>query len=395
MTPRQRVKSWSLLESFSDVIINKGGRAIVNKIESNDAEDNLIEFAGFVPDYAIKFMNSELFFPAVQLDSRHETGISGGKLYVLITITGDRTVLPIAAAWAPTENSKYTDMLFDLLEDDIHLIQSCHTDEGKGLIKSIQKNNIANHLCLYHLSLHCSQKSMLIKLSSAEDSHQYALIKSDVLTNYPDLVDYLNKGDRWKKISRFESPAPRDMNLATSCVESFNAFINRNNLKNKEPIVIFKAIYEFGYMALKKISFQTNYLTNSASKWMSYAMKIAHFLQVITPNSNYGIFEVAKPNEDPTCTVTMLPGQQPDCTCRFYADCGMPCVHILAVAFRLNLDWCQWVHPRFFPLKYNAIFGKEYKYIDFNQIVPKGNGKPLKMISLKQRQKRYKHPAEF
>lgn len=44
-------------------------------------------------------MESPLFFPGVQLDTRHETRISEGKLYVLIAITGEPTILPIAAAW--------------------------------------------------------------------------------------------------------------------------------------------------------------------------------------------------------------------------------------------------------------------------------------------------------
>lgn len=49
--------------------------------------------------YTIKYMESQLFFPVVELDTRHETRISEGKLYVLIAITGERTILLIAAAW--------------------------------------------------------------------------------------------------------------------------------------------------------------------------------------------------------------------------------------------------------------------------------------------------------
>lgn len=47
---------------------------------------------------AIKFMESQLFFPVVQRDTRHETGISERKLYAQIAITGERTILPITAA---------------------------------------------------------------------------------------------------------------------------------------------------------------------------------------------------------------------------------------------------------------------------------------------------------
>lgn len=43
------------------------------------------------------------------------------------------------------------------------------------------------------------------------------------------------------------------MNLATSCAESF---ITRNDLKKQESIVNFKEIYEYGFMALEKITMQ-------------------------------------------------------------------------------------------------------------------------------------------
>lgn len=237
--------------------------------------------------------------------------------------------------------------------------------------------------------LHYPNTSILIKLFSAKDSHEYATTKNNVQKNYPKLVDYLNKGNRWQKISRFENSPPRDMNLATSCVESFNAFISRNDLKNQEPIVIFKEIY-----SSQKIFMQKTYLTNFANKSMSFALRVATCLQIKQTNFNYGFYEIGKPNEEPTCTVTLLPEQQPECTCNFYADCGMPCVHILAFACHYKLDWCQCVHQRLFPVKYRALFGEHYHYIDFNQMVPY-NGKPLVALSLKQRQKRYKDPAEF
>lgn len=44
------------------------------------------------------------------------------------------------------------------------------------------------------------------------------------------------------------------MNLATSCVESL---ITRNDLKKREPIVNFKEICKYGFMALEKITMQT------------------------------------------------------------------------------------------------------------------------------------------
>lgn len=66
---------------------------------------NEIIFAGFIPDYANSFINSEIFFSVVLLDTRFQTSISCGRLYAMISLTGNRTILPIAIVWAPSENS--------------------------------------------------------------------------------------------------------------------------------------------------------------------------------------------------------------------------------------------------------------------------------------------------
>lgn len=63
-----------------------------------------IVFAGFVPDYSVIFIHSELFLQVVELDTRNQNGISGGRLYFTITMTGNRSILPIAIAWAHTES---------------------------------------------------------------------------------------------------------------------------------------------------------------------------------------------------------------------------------------------------------------------------------------------------
>ncbi len=265
MTPERRIKSLSKLDSFMEIIENKGRRGQIIRSINEEAGENEIVFACFVPDYAISFINSKMFFPVVQFDTRFHTNISG-KLYAMITLTGDRTMLPIAIAWAPTENSDNTNLLFDMLHNERSKIQSFHTDEGKGLIKSIEDIHITNHLCVFHMFLHSKEKSLFLKLVNAADSKEYAMIKEDIMTNFVNLRDYLNGDNRRKKISRFESSQPRDQNLATSNVESFNTFITRNNFKNKEPLVIIQEIYKFGFITLKKIANQIKYLTDSASK---------------------------------------------------------------------------------------------------------------------------------
>lgn len=385
----KRLKSWGMLESFINIIEHKGG---LGKINKNEKEE--INFVGFVPDYSVKYIHSDLFFPVVQLDTRFQNGISGGHLYIMITMTGDRTILPIAVAWAPSEKSNYTDMLLEMMPNEIPYIKACHTDEAIALFKSFENVGIANHLCIWHMSKHCPSKHIFKALVNSQNSHEYMQTKYEICTKYQSLTEYLNQRNRWGKISRFESISPRDQNLATSGVESMNAFIKNMDLKNKEPLNIFKVIYEFGFIQIKKICVQKTFFTNSVNDWLSYALTVAHNLSVTKSSFNWEKYDVSKDDEIETkCTVILDPLEKPVCNCRFYQDCGMPCVHLLAVAIKNKIDWCIWIHPRYYPSKYIFHF-QSLSFPDFDQIIKTNDDVPEGVKSLKQRQKRIQTPGD-
>ena len=103
---------------------------------------------------------------------------------------------------------------------------------------------------------------------------------------------------------------------------------------------------------------QTNFLTNSITDWLSYALFAANKLEV-TQFSSFGRFEIKKDTDSESiCTVECIPGKSPTCTCKFYDDCGMPCIHLLAVACRYKMNWVEWIHCRYFCSKYKKNFMK-------------------------------------
>ena len=137
-----RIKSWGKLESFIQIIQNSGGYGRINKNQNGE-----INFVGFVPNYSVSFIQSSLFFHVTQMDTRFQTGLSGGRLYTIVTLTGDRSILPLGAAWAPSEHSGYTDMFLQMFGTDLSRFASCQTDESNALIKSIESEGISNQLC--------------------------------------------------------------------------------------------------------------------------------------------------------------------------------------------------------------------------------------------------------
>ena len=90
----------------------------------------------------------------------------------------------------------------------------------------------------------------------------------------------------------------------------------------------------------------------------------------------------------------ILPNENPTCSCKFYFDCGLPCVHMLAVASKYKMDWCAWIHDRYDPSKYQFLFQTIDVYPDFDQIIKLNNDIPQGIQTLKTRQKRIPTPGD-
>lgn len=79
-------------------------------------------------------------------------------------LTGNRTLFPLALSWTASENTVYTNMLFDMFGNVVILIKTCKTDETQCLIKNVEKPGITDALCSWHMSHHCQGKETFISL---------------------------------------------------------------------------------------------------------------------------------------------------------------------------------------------------------------------------------------
>lgn len=382
LTREDRLASWGKLTSLIHIIRQAGGNGYLHK-----NNEGLIDFVGIVPNYALQFIYASIFFPVVQTDTRFQNGISKGHLYTLVTMTGDRNILPLAVAWAPSEKGDYTDLFLSLLRGHLHRIETCHTDDSRALIGSIEKVGINNLLCAWHISQHCPSKEEFLSLVKSQSPQEYNSKKNAINQSNNELKKYLDTGNKWSKISRFETDAKGDQSLSSSAVESLNAKIKRLDLKNKEPLEIFQQIYDIGFTTLQDICSQSGTLTNSAQSYLSYALAIAQHLTVFqTPVSQYK-YEVFKDATE-KCTVIICPDEAPICLCKFYHDTGMVCIHLLAVACQFKIDWSKWIHPRYFVSYYKSIFQHHIIYPNFDGIVQMNNDIPIGVTSLKQQRNR-------
>lgn len=58
------------------------------------------------------------------------------------------------------------------------------------------------------------------------------------------------------------------------------------------------------------------------------------------------------------CEVVLKKHEQPTCDCLHFHDCGLPCVHQIAVANRLGIKCDDWIHPHYTIKPYKKIFNQ-------------------------------------
>lgn len=246
---------------------------------------------------------------------------------------------------------------------------------------------------MYHLA----KKKIFIELVTSQTPEEYFDKKNYIIKNRPKLKEYLDLNNKWSKISRFEPPHhKRDLNSATTIIESFNAMIKRCFLHKAEPLIVFRAIWNIGYFAIEKIlnSPDDAVFTNSVENWLPQALFISHRL-VVRHNQQFDRLylvsaSLGSPHE--TCEVVLNANGYPSCSCGFFEDCGMPCIHIIAYAIVNQIDWTGWIHPRFIIETYRRVF-HDLKYPHFF-IVKTNDDIPVTIASLQQRQTRIPNPAE-
>lgn len=96
----RRLELWGKPEYLIGAVISASRYGDIHK-------DGFIEFVGICPNYIIVLMNSSLFFPVVQMDTRFKTCIARRRFYGLVNSIDDETLLPLAFEGASSENKEY------------------------------------------------------------------------------------------------------------------------------------------------------------------------------------------------------------------------------------------------------------------------------------------------
>lgn len=383
-----------------DYNTKSGGLSLVHRNAANE-----IDFVGFMSPYAVAFVESELFWPVVQLDTRHQRGISHGNLYTIVASTGDRTIIPLVHAWAESEKKEYTLLLLKMIEKYIPLLFSCLSDEGVAIVPALEENNIPSLSCLYHLKLKArlEDRKILNELALASTPDQYYSIKENIISHHSNLAELLNikflsPKTRWEKISVFESLISRDYFAASVLSEAYNSTFKRPSIMKWEPLSIFCKVHCQILNVLEEIANQNpdrDGLTESAHHFLAASRNVADNTTVqLSPDCSS---DYICTNAFGTCIVHYNPktkGDIPTCTCLQHQNGGFPCPHMISFANFRNLNPINWIHKRYFVNEYrNLLENVELVYFP-SSLVTCRTDKPSIIKPLGRKEKRLKSKGE-
>lgn len=229
--------SWKFLSSFVDNIKLQGGKG-----EYIEDSNGIVKMVSVSPSFVQDYLQSEACFPVIISDGTFLNNMARGSLIIVVNLSGNRRVIPLAWGWGEGERIEVIKIIFKLV--NVIRLETMMSDAGTALNSATESifQNISIQLCDYHLknSIHHSNRPMFWKLVKSRCSQEYWMIKQKIIDECPSLHKFLEQ--KYQLISKFETNAPRHGLLTSGPVEFFNKEVS---IRRKEgPLNLFWWIYQ-------------------------------------------------------------------------------------------------------------------------------------------------------
>lgn len=385
---KERKKSWNKLVSLVNYSKENGGDG---SIVAN--EENAIFFAGMMPEYAKQFIQSTSFFPVILADGTFQKAIGHGVLIIIVTLTGNRTVLPLCWGWAETENKVGCQELFKYLKPMENLIETVFEDGGTALNSVTESlNDVFLALCAWHVKNNIPRQFRSIFWKYVKGFNLESKKIRNIIETEPEYANLLKiMKDKWHLLNKFAGTGPRFDLDTTSTMESFNGAIS--SYKKKEPFDVFKKIFLYGRDVLKNLHSLTGYLMPVADRYIKEAMIIAFSLPQPKKVGDLVSITIRKGQKSKIFDIDM---DTLECSCHYRTDCGLPCPHLLrAILAYGDKRWACLIHKCYFVSEFKKNFPNLPKMIPFGEMNDSGNYKPPCYYTLRGRLRRIKRKEEL
>lgn len=363
MTIAQRLASWENLPNLCRLVEADGGTSKI--IE----EDGCVTFCGIMPSFCHRYVESEIFFGVVSTDGSFQTGVGRGNILAIVTLTGSRTILPLAWAWAATESKANMTALISLFKDSERgKLETVISDEGSGILSAV--TDILGEKCIAICAKHRESH-----ISPAAAKYYWGMIKADTKSTYlknrlklemEHPGEFAKLRERLPRLTRWETAHVRDGMTTNGIVESFNSMCAP--LKKMEPYVILRQVYAMARQQIIALRGETEIegltYTSAAHRYLNLCVQIAGRIQVRSknPDGTYNLLAGESQYQVDTILGT--------CSCCTREQVGLPCPHIVRCCIDTSKSWSKFVHPRYILGDIRKVFPEIPVSIDFSTILP-------------------------
>ena len=354
-----RIMEWQKIPEYLENNIQNGG---LSKLAVN--KNNEIIGIGIVPNYGKLLLSSDAILPILIIDGTFQCAISRGVIIIVMTVSGNRTNIPLAWGWAPTENAEIIKMILELVKSvRPKCIETILSDEGKALESAIKFvfPNVDHKLCAWHIAKKLTNdeaRSLFWGLFHADHPAEFRSQCITFKTKHPLIYKQYIEGKENKLFNRFFNKNAGGELSTSSPVESINSLIAP--YKDKEPIQIFNILELYGYEQCTKLMLLKNFTTPYYDSRMNQVTQKANkFFAINVPGTeSFKVFKKNDVNFNEKGQLTGVPKssalcwdvnlKECRCPCGKYEDRGFPCAHYICACLKANQSWDRRVAKCYF-----------------------------------------------
>lgn len=309
-------------------------------------DKNEVFIFAMLPHYSKLLLSSKAILPVIIIDGTFQCSAYGGTLIIAMIVSSNRTNIPIAWSWSPSENEESIIMLLNLIKNVNEHIETIISDEGQALKAAISKvfPNAVHKLCAWHIAKGIKNeqmKKMFWMLIRSDHPVIFQSIIKKIFEMFGDAPSILSNG-RIEMFSRyFEGIKSNDIITSSPC-ESINAEIR--HLKTEIPMKVFHHLEVIGYnRCLDLLNLKTD-VTPYYIKRKAHLEIKAQRLQILKNES----FGTSRTIVDPLYPINGIRWEvntrDYHCDCGKYRDRGFPCAHMVKAFQDMNEPYDQCIH---------------------------------------------------
>lgn len=345
------VALWQLIPAYLEQNIRNGGKSTLSYPKRKNGEKDVKKVPSFayLPHYAVLLLKSKAILPVLIIDGTFQCSPIRGVMIIVMTVSSNRTNIPLGWAFGPSENQFTISLILELIKEVQPDIKTIISDDGTALKVSIATifPESQHKLCAWHLAKKITTQEL-------RDAF-WSLVRADHPDTYNNIIQQLSPDNQKQLLTIIEDTGygyfDKFFQVTESCgintsspCESVNSEIR--HLKQSMPIIVSHYLEMIGYnrcLDLREI--ETEYTPYCIQRLAELDKQIQTLSISDKPGTSYGTSylvcdqQTGKSYEINTRSFGCICGR---------CERSLPCPHIYKALKHKNIDIKKAIHPAYF-----------------------------------------------